>query len=200
MHLIETGGARGGAPADTFVLYRIVDKMCHTSLADSELVADRLQVPADRLRRYGRVVSGAYQVVDRALGEMVRAFGDAIVIVVSDHGFQAFRHRGQRAANHKLAPEGIFIAAGAPFRSGRLDGLNVYDILPLLLYLKGFPIADDFVEALDERLIASEYLARHPVLRVASYGTRAAPQSAPEADADAEAEALEHLRTLGYIQ
>lgn len=69
-----------------------------------------------------------------------------------------------------------------------------------MLYVKGFPIADDFVEELDERVIASAFLARHPVRRLASYGNRRAPGSTPKSDPATEAEALEHLRTLGYIQ
>jgi hypothetical protein len=81
-----------------------------------------------------------------------------------------------------------------------VEGLNVYDILPLMLYVKGFPVADDFVEELDERVIASAYLARHPVRRLASYGVRGATGSTPTSDPATDAEALEHLRTLGYIQ
>jgi hypothetical protein len=69
-----------------------------------------------------------------------------------------------------------------------------------MLYLKGFPVADDFVEDLDERVIASEFLARNPVRRVASYGRRAAPGAAPRSDPATDAEALDQLRTLGYIQ
>jgi hypothetical protein len=200
LHLIEQGRVRHGAPADTLLLFRIVDKMCHTSLADSELVAERLGVAEDRVRRYGRVVSGAYRVVDRALGEILRAFGEGSVIVVSDHGFSAHHHKGRPVASHSGAPRGIFIAAGPPFRSGHVEGLNVYDIMPLMLYVKGFPIADDFVEDLDERVIASAFLARHPVGRLASYGVRGATGSTPKSDPTTEAEALEHLRTLGYIQ
>ena len=81
-----------------------------------------------------------------------------------------------------------------------MDGLSVYDILPLMLYVKGFPVANDLVEELDERVIASEFLARNPVRRVRSYGPREAPGAAPKTDPATDAEALEHLRTLGYIQ
>jgi hypothetical protein len=200
LQLLEQGRARHGAPADTLLLFRIVDKVCHTSLVDSELVAEQLRVPDERLRRYGRAVSAAYRAVDKALGELVSAFGAGSVIVVSDHGFKARRRGGRPVADHTLAPAGIFIAAGAPFRPGRVDGLSVYDMLPLMLYVKGFPVADDFVEQLDERVLASEFLARNPVRRVASYGRRTAPGAAPQSDPATDAEAVEQLRTLGYIQ
>jgi hypothetical protein len=200
LHLFELDRARGGSASDTVLLFRIVDKTCHTSLRDSELVAERVGAPAERVRRYGRVVTGAYRVVDRALGEILAAFGDASVVVVSDHGFSAYPLDGRPEANHKNAPGGIFIAAGAPFQPGRVQGLSIYDVLPLLLYVKGLPVADDFVEELDERLIAGDFLARHPIRRVASYGRRAPRGAVPRSDPAADAEALDHLRTLGYIQ
>jgi hypothetical protein len=200
LHLLRQARARGTVPPDTLLLFRIVDKMCHTALADSELVAERLRSPADRVRRYGQAVSGAYRAVDQALGEIMSAFGEGSVVVVSDHGFAVRREKGGRLlADHKLGPKGVFMAAGPPFRPGRVEGLSVHDVLPLLLYAKGFPIADDFVEALDTRVIASEFLAHHPVRRLASYGRRDAHAAAAH-DRDMDAEALEHLRTLGYIQ
>jgi hypothetical protein len=200
LELIDHARARQSSPPDTLLLFRIVDKMCHTSLADSELVAERVGAPEDRVRRYGRVVSAAYRAADRALGQIVSAFGEASVIVVSDHGFAARQSEGRVLTSHAGAPRGIFIAAGPPFRPGRVDGLTVYDIMPLLLYLKGFPVAEDFVEELDERVLTSEFLARHPVRRLASYGERGAPGHTSRSDPQLEAEALEHLRTLGYIQ
>jgi hypothetical protein len=199
LHLIERDRARYGAPPDTLVYFRIVDKMCHTSLADSELVEDRsLQVDA-RVRRYGRVVSSAYASVDDALGELASAFGEeANVIVLSDHGFELSQHKGQ-PANHKRAPPGIFVAAGPAFRTGRVDGLSVYSILPLLLHLKGLPIADDFAGRLEERVLDPGFLSRRPVRRVASYGSRQAARPL-SGDAAADTEAIEHLRTLGYVE
>jgi hypothetical protein len=199
LDLIERGRARYGTAPDTLVYFRIVDKMCHASLADSELVEDRsLQVEA-RVRRHGRVVSSAYATVDQALGELVSAFGGGgNVIVLSDHGFELNRHKGQ-PANHKDAPPGIFVAAGPVFRPGRVDGLSVYSILPLLLHIKGFPVADDFAGRLEERVLEPGFLSRRPVRRVASYGSRQAPRPL-SGDAAADAEALEHLRALGYLE
>lgn len=199
LDLIDRGRARYGAPPDTLVYFRIVDKMCHTSLADSDLVEDRsLQVEA-RVGRYGRVVGSAYAAVDDALGELVSAFGEGgNVIVLSDHGFELSRRKGQ-PANHKGAPPGIFVAAGPAFRPGRVDGLSVYSILPLLLHVKGLPVADDFAGRLEERVLDPGFLSRSPVRRVASYGSRREPRPL-SGDAAADAEALDHLRTLGYLE
>jgi hypothetical protein len=128
------------------------------------------------------------------------AFGDASVIVVSDHGFGVYRNKERLSAHHWLAPKGIFMAAGPPFQPGRVNGLSVYDVLPLMLYVKGFPVAADFQEKLDKRVIAPDFQARHPVRRLASYGRRPERAPTPKREPGKETEAFEQLRALGYVQ
>jgi hypothetical protein len=152
------------------------------------------------LRRYGRVVSEAYRAADRALGEILRAFGESNVVVISDHGFALERQKdGSRSYNHLKAPDGIFLAAGPAFRPGRVEGLTVYDMLPLMAYLKGFPVADDLRGRVPRRVFDPGFLSARPVLRVASYGNRRAQPTAA-ADRKLDDAVIERLRAVGYVQ
>jgi len=194
---IERSRRRYGQPADLLVLFRLVDKTCHTALDYSELVEEHPGASSDDLRRYGRVVSAAYRAVDGALGRIQEAFGPGNVIVVSDHGFKL---EGARGYNHSQAPAGVFLAAGPAFRAGRVAGLSVFDVMSLLLYLKGFPVAEDFDGRLPREALQPGLLASSPPRRIASYGGRGRDGQHLEGSSEVDAEMLERLRALGYLQ
>ena len=184
-----------GTPGDLLVLFRLVDKTCHTALHLSELVDEHPAASPEDRRKFGRAVTGAYRAVDAALGDIREAFPEANVIVVSDHGFQL----EDGGYNHTRAPEGVFLAAGPAFRPGRVEGLTVYDVMPLLLYLKGFPLAEDLPGALPTAALDPELLKQIPPTRIASYrGGYAARRGTGTREADAEMH--ERLRALGYVQ
>jgi hypothetical protein len=185
--------------ADVLVLFRLVDKMGHAALKYSELVPDHTDASAPEVERYGRMVSEAYRAVDRAVGELMAAFGEGNVIIVSDHGFGLETNDvGRHVYKHDGAPDGVFIGAGPAFRAGPVEGLTVFDVLPLLLHLRGLPTAEDQRGHLPRRVLDPAFLGQRPETRIASYGRlRAAPLARGEAATDAEV--LEDLRALGYI-
>jgi hypothetical protein len=122
------------------------------------------------------------------------------VLVVSDHGFR-LEDPGDgnpRYYGHGLAPAGIFIGAGPAFEHREVEGLSVYDMLPLMAYLKGFPVADDLQGRLRRDIVSPAFRAAQPLRRVASYGGRSAEGVA--APLGVEPEMIERLRALGYIQ
>ena len=200
LRLIERSRSRFGAPADQLVLFRITDLASHAALAESELVTDHLGVTEERRRKYGRVVSEAYRAADRAIGEIAAAFGPGNVIVVSDHGFEIEKMPGAHAPEygHMRAPAGIFVAAGPAFSHARVEGLSVCNVLPILVYLKGIPVAEDLCGHPPERVFASAFAARHPASSVASYGTKAAATVLAEDSTDDAV--MDHMRALGYVQ
>jgi predicted AlkP superfamily phosphohydrolase/phosphomutase len=198
LHLVERS-RQEGAPADLLVLFRIVDIACHRSLAESELVKDHLGETEEDQRKFGRVVSEAYRRADSALREILDATGEANVVVVSDHGFQPEHLDGVRSYQHRHAPPGIFLAAGPAFRRGTVDGLSIYDVLPILVHLKGFPVAEDLAHSLREDVFTDDFASSHPVVRVASYGARGAVVTA-QGSRETDEAMLERLRALGYIQ
>ncbi len=182
------------------MLFRLVDQASHTSLRLSALVDRHLRATPEELRRYGGVVSEAYRAADRAIGELVEAFGDGNVLVVSDHGFGLERIGEDETPvyDHRWAPPGIFIAAGPAFRPGRVDGLGVLDVMPTLLYLKGFALVDDMPGRVVEDLFGDAFRENHPASRVASY-RQDATAGGVDAVAEGDEQMLERLRALGYI-
>jgi arylsulfatase A-like enzyme len=200
LHLLRQPSAGYGAAPDLLVLFRIVDIASHSSLVASELVPDHLGAPADDVRRYARVVSEAYRRVDAAVGELMEAAPDATVVIVSDHGFQVEAAPGRPPIYHHMSgPPGIFLAAGPAFRPGRVEGLTVYDVLPVLAAVKGFPVADDLPGRIPSDLFDPGQVDTHALRRVATYGRRrgAPPAVAPPTSTDEAA--VERLRALGYV-
>ena len=203
LHVIEGTRKQYGAPADLMVLLRTVDIACHSALQYSELVDDHLGAPPADVKRFGRVVSESYRAVDRALGEVMAAFGEANVVVVSDHGF-ALETTGvgaeeARLYHHMLKPPGVFLAAGPAFRPGHYEGISVYDILPMLVVLKRLPLAENLPGHVHEEVFEPAFLSSAPIQRVAAYNRRGSPRGAGAGSA-ADEEALERLRALGYIK
>jgi hypothetical protein len=92
------------------------------------------------------------------------------------------------------------MAAGPAFRPGRVGGLSVLDILPLLLFLKEFPQAEDFDGHLPAQALDPALLASKPPRRIASYGTRTGPITPIAGSSAVDAEMLERLRALGYLK
>jgi len=198
--LMEWSRRQYGQTADLLMIERAVDIACHDALRESELVQDHLGATPDGMERFSRVVTEAYRSADRVLGELMAAFGEGNVLVISDHGFELEREGLPQfwQYNHSQAPDGIFVAAGPAFGHGPVEGLSVYDMLPLLLFLKGFPIAEDLPGRLPREVFAQE-LRRRPATSVPSYGTRerSGAWSGPPA---MDEEMLERLRALGYVQ
>jgi hypothetical protein len=197
--VMDVDRTRFGAPSDQLVLFRIVDWVCHTSLKHSELVTNHLDATPGEVKRYGRAVSEAYRAADRAIGQLLARFGPGNVIIVSDHGFELEDHVWGPRYNHTHAPDGIFIAAGPAFRPGRFEGLTVYDVMPLMLATKGLPVAEDLVSRVRTDVFQPSHLEQSPVRYVKSFGYSGALELGDDAP-EAEAELLERLRALGYIE
>ena len=103
-----------------------------------------------------------------------------------------------RKVNGSHTNEGIFIAAGGPFRRAVEIGMpNLADVLPTALHVVGSPLPDD----LDGRVVAdaldAEWLATHPVQTVTSDD---AGEGRVRLSDDDEAEMRKFLQGLGYVE
>jgi hypothetical protein len=96
-------------------------------------------------------------------------------------------------------PVAVFVAAGGPLRHDAVRGrLSVLDVAPLFAYLAGGAIPDDLPGTLPARWIEREALAaRPPRLVPAASLARLPPPAAP---AIPDAELLERLRAMGYVE
>jgi len=199
LHVMARSRRRFGRAADLFVLFRIVDKTSHTALRFSTLVDDHVEASPEDLARFGAVVTAAYRAADSALGEILAAAGEANVVVLSDHGFRLEGEGAERAYNHREGPPGILIGHGPAFAKRRVQGVTIYDVFPLLAYLKALPVADDLPGTVPLAALDPGLIARRPVERTASYGVELR-RATDRGSEDADAEMLERLRALGYLQ
>src|SRR5204862_5518666 len=131
---------------------------------------------------------------------------DLIVQTIADHhgGFDLDRlvsdvpRAALAAINGSHTAEGIFVAAGGPFRQGAtLDAPSLADVLPTAVHLLGVPLPDD----LDGRVLADAlepaWLAAPPVriaAREGGAGDRVTLSS------DDEGEMRKFLQGLGYVE
>ena len=97
-------------------------------------------------------------------------------------------------------PTGIFLAAGGPIvaRAGR-ERLSVLDVAPLVAWLAGEAIPDDLEGELPRHWLDPNELARHPP-REAKAPEVPLLRAQPGAPAADDAEMIERLRRLGYVE
>jgi predicted AlkP superfamily phosphohydrolase/phosphomutase len=108
------------------------------------------------------------------------------------------RRRALPTGTHRA--DGIFIAAGAEYRRGaRLDALSILDVAPLMLHALGLPVPSSLegqlaIEVFDPAALAARP-PRHGLAAAMAAGT-----GDEVLDAAAEAEILERLQALGYVE
>jgi predicted AlkP superfamily phosphohydrolase/phosphomutase len=153
------------------------------------------------VERFGGVIARYYELMDANLASLLEVLGPATtVIFVSDHGFGGTGQlpwsggHGRLTPGAPIAPKGVLVLSGPGIaRGAELEQAHVLDVLPTLLHLLGIPAAQDM---LGRVLVESE------LSRVASYetiGTLRAQEEIP-VDPAGDAERLERLRALGYVQ
>jgi predicted AlkP superfamily phosphohydrolase/phosphomutase len=94
---------------------------------------------------------------------------------------------------------GIFVAAGPDIREGeRIEGAQIIDVAPTVLYALGLPIPADMDGRPLVEIFRQDYQAEHPV-RYASAEPFGGAAPEPVYDLDDEAEMERRLRGLGYL-
>ncbi len=181
----------------------------------------------EQIENFGRLIDDYYVYVDRSIGEIIDAAPEGTTVwILSDHGMHAINQTHaflpsdppmQANSGHHLdAPPGALIAAGPhivdtpadveSIRALDLDTLShlggVLDVLPTLLALKAVPLAADLPGRLMPGIIESDRLERFPIAIVPTHDDPEwdRGRQARIADAVDEAERLEQLRALGYIE
>jgi hypothetical protein len=154
---------------------------------------------------YGRIVPDHYRFVDGLLGELAAPSEEHVVVVLSDHGFEAGHQPfgdGAVFGTHKseAALYGILVAAGGPVAAGRrVEGATILDVTPTVLHLLGLTIPAGLEgkvlrDALDSRWIESNPVREGPALADL-------PVTAPLTGDHAIEERLhDELRALGYVE
>src|SRR5262249_4314223 len=156
------------------VYYEGIDMMGHGFQHD---LAPKMSIVSDAdFDRYHEAVPRFYEYQDALLGDLLLAAGpDAVVVLLSDHGFRTGDDRPTFAPSTTGQPEewpragGVLALHGPGIRKGPIPPASIYDITPTLLYLSGLPLASD----MPGRLLASAFqpgvLDRSPPKQLRSY-------------------------------
>ena len=164
----------------------------------------------EQQRKYGDVVEKMYQYADGILGDFIGVMDRGTTLVVlSDHGFRLgelpddpSRTRDMRRVSEQYhALHGILYIYGNGVKPvTRLEEPSILDLAPTLLTLLGIPAGAD----MPGRVLSDAFRELPVPARVATYETVREPGKAggaqPASDSKVDAEILEQLRSLGYLQ
>jgi len=144
-----------------------------------------------------RALYAYYEYVDALIGELVAPYGpDDLVLVMSDHGFEAAVSLMLLTGNHegRAAENGILFVRGPGIPAGLRNGpTSVLDVTPTLLRWFGLPAARDMDGA------PAPFLELPPMEPVDTYEGPAIERLSTEGD-ELDGELLEQLRGLGYLE
>jgi predicted AlkP superfamily pyrophosphatase or phosphodiesterase len=177
-----------------------IDRVSHVlwaAVADPADYARPMPMDSDQRAAAAAALQRYYAYTDALIGRVLERYGERdLVMVVSDHGFEAGGGLGFLTGKHasRRAVDGLIFARGpgvaVPERNRRL---SVNDVTPTALAWLGLPVADD----MDGRV--ASFLVDADPARIPSYaGARVERlEYAPSA---AEQALLEELRALGYAE
>jgi len=137
------------------------------------------------------------------VGQVIaRADANTTIVMVSDHGWG---WRPDEKFSHFHGPPGILVMHGSGLRpAGELSEMpHIYDIAPTILALAGFPVPKDMQGKVIAEALSEEVRTNLNGKVVETYGTYHPPalehMLGGEATREGDAEAIERLRALGYV-
>ena len=151
-------------------------------------------------------VPDSYRFVDQVIGDIIdRVPANTNFVLISDHGAGSatglFSVKNPLhelpTGNHRR--DGIFLAAGPDIQAGRVEGLTIMEIFPLLAALSGLPISDELPGALDLRPFREGFFEQHPLQQVKRYRPREIQYDAAEISEADQQEVILSLQGLGYV-
>ena len=139
--------------------------------------------------------------MDRVVGDFIPLLDErTTLLILSDHGFKPvfLPSKPTTSGHHRL--EGIVALYGRGIAPGRtLAGATLLDILPTVFALMGEPISRQLPGKVLAEAFALEGTARLKVDYVDAFPKRP-PRASAAAGEEVDANVLERLRSLGYIQ
>ncbi len=144
-----------------------------------------------------RAILTYYEYADALIGKLLARAGPRdMVIVVSDHGFEAGRALRFLTGVHESedALDGILFASGPGITAGsRTDNVSVADITPSILAWMGLPVARD----MDGKVASFLEIEHKPMIASHDVGNIEFLETAPSG---VEQDIVEQLRSLGYLE
>ena len=192
--------------ADRPTLERIIPQVQLESLLseDDTVRTEAHELAAELDLALAEAMLPAYKFADEFVGSVVAAMEPtSILMVVSDHGFVwhsgAYDHNPtSRGPYPETSPPGVIIMKSPDIRPGRIEGAQLFDIAPTILYALGEPTAVDMDgRALRQAFSESGLYGGREEQFVSTYGVPQEQDAFPLGAA--EQELIDDLRSLGYI-
>lgn len=138
-----------------------------------------------------------YEYTDALIGLLMERYGpEDLILVVSDHGFEAGVEMMVLTGVHEseAALDGVIFARGRGIEAGKAPGpVSVEDVTPTILAWLGLPIAQD----MDGR--PAGFLRAAPPETIATYDTTPVERIS-QAASGSEQRIIEQLQALGYLE
>jgi hypothetical protein len=187
-------------PDLSMILLPGIDRVSHflwSSLEDPAIYDEELRLPPEQQAAGKAALWTYYRYTDALIGQLMEGYAETdLVIVLSDHGFEAGRGMGLLTGIHEseAAMNGVFFARGAGIAAGAKTGaLSVRDVTPTILAWLELPIGEDM-----DGEVAS-FVSHEGVTTVATHDDSPIERMALQ-PSGAEDEIVEQLRNLGYIE
>jgi tetratricopeptide (TPR) repeat protein len=206
-HDVDQDLHRGLAAIASFmaVYYDMIDHFCHSFM---KYHPPRLPaVDKENYDIFKEAVTGSYIFQDMMLDRKLKLIDkDTTVIVMSDHGFESGEKRILDMPKVQAAPSlehrqfGMFVAAGPNIKENtKVFGLGLIDVAPTILHHYGYPIGKD----MDGKVMLDIFKETHPPTYIDSWddepGDFGDLKVKDQADALSDAETMEQLVELGYV-
>lgn len=175
------------------VYFRAVDLSHHLTWRLRHETGD---VSGDAELRMRAAIPMYHEFMDEVVGEVLRGVpDDAVVILLSDHGFE------DKFA-HSRAPKGIAIAAGGPVvPTSERGAIGIYEIAPTVAALLGLPVAADLDGRPRIDILDPVFRESHPAMPISTWESADRRLDGEEDGAGEIDEAeIERLRALGYLR
>ncbi|MCX6349243.1 MAG: alkaline phosphatase family protein, partial [Candidatus Aureabacteria bacterium] len=179
-----------------FILHLLPDDYFRQAFGGDGKHAPAAERQPEIMARLAVIMEPVYCYMERILAKYMNdpKFKDAYFLVMSDHGFSLF----SRGYDHydlpddMPAPPGILLIKGPAVRPGKISRAGIFDITPTVLYLFGLPLD----KSMDGQPLKDIFrLVRK--IRYTSYVLNKNKKFKHHQDADREA--IEELKSLGYI-
>ncbi len=191
---------RSQSPRLMMVLLTGIDRVSHMlwgAIDEPEAYPEPLRFEGASREAAVAALEGYYAYTDALIGRILEGYGeDDLVIVVSDHGFEAGTGLGFLTGVHETeaALHGVIFARGEGISRGiRVHGTTIFDVAPSVLAWLGLPVAAD----MDGRVVP---FIRGPEPTVVETYDHLAVEHVSDGGSGAESELLDQLRALGYVE
>ena len=189
-------------PDVTMLLLQGIDRVSHFMfgcLESPELDPPTFRITAEQRENCRRALYDYYEFTDQLVGRLLAHFDDNdLVMVVSDHGFEAEFHE-YRTGGHasEAASYGVCFARGPRVKvDSPVQGMTVADLTPTVLDWYGLPLGLDMDGKPATFLESPSTPAPKPIV---TYDTRAVERLG-DGKSGGEVKVKEDLRSLGYLQ